>query len=69
MWNYDKPETSGMYYANYGDVVTEDALSIIKLTFRNGWLCDEDLNCIKNYNDSIKFMPIDFDWFNEVGNK
>jgi hypothetical protein len=69
MWTYDKPDWPGMYYINRGDVVTEDTLENIRVFKKDGVLCDGDGMLISDYRSDIKFMRIDFDWFNKVGNR
>ena len=79
MWTYEKPRCPGMYYINRGDVVTEDTLENIRVfkkdgvlcgdVLRDGVLCDGDGMLISDYRSDIKFMRIDFDWFNKVGNR
>ena len=73
MWSYDKPEKTGKYFVNKGDVVTELSLEIIKVTF------DCDYNLIDNedfdislYYKHFKFTEYDsslsIDDLNKMGN-
>jgi len=71
MWSYDKPTKAGTYYVNLGDVVTETSLSVVKLRSVTGVgeLRDENLDRVSQYHHSCKFMPVDYEYLNTIGNK
>jgi len=71
-WSYEKPTTEGWYYVSNGDVTTPSNISFIYFVF-------DELNDIlydrltgdgaHMFNKDCKFRPVDFDWFNRLGNK
>lgn len=70
MWDYKKPTKPGLYYVNNGDVVTKESLEVVEFSFRKDedYLSDGDQCDIGNYHDCYKFMPIDYERLNRIGN-
>ena len=70
LWSYDKPTVPGWYWVNGGDVVTPFSLKLLKAAFNlEKELVDEDLFPIYRYNTSYKFLEIDINELNTIGNK
>ena len=72
-WSYEKPTKEGWYYANLGDVVTQDTCRVMHFTsvFDGGdmVLIDTNGDEVRRYNDSWKFLPVDFEELNKIGNE
>lgn len=69
MFTYTKPTTPGWYHVNRGDVVTgaNYEAQYFQLN-RHGILVDLQDQSVADYNDSWKFMPIDLEALNKIGN-
>lgn len=70
MWGYKKPTEPGLYYVNRGDVVTDESCGI--LPFWNGpdgKLIDPAGRLVARYNDTFKFMLVDYEALNKIGNE
>ena len=68
MWTYKKPTEPGLYYVNLGDVVTEESLSVIHFVIIDGALVDDCGFPVRQYNTHYKFMFIDHEALNKIGN-
>jgi len=71
MWSYKKPKTPGLYYVNRGDVVTKESLEVIKVDRHkksDDYLSDAIGVPLSEYNDCYKFMMIDYEKLNAIGN-
>ena len=70
MWSYKKPEQSGMYYINRGDVVTQDTL---KMDYfgpgDSGVLEDSSGTPVMLYHTDYKFLRVNLDYLNSLGNE
>lgn len=76
LWSYDKPTMSGAYYVNAGDAVTPANCKEIKLSFKHGKniqqpqvLHDDEGDPVTDYGDYCKFLPIDYEALNKIGNE
>ena len=68
MWSYKKPTKPGLYYVNSGDVVTKETLHIVPMKIIGKDLCDSMLHLIDTYKSFYKFMPVDYEALNKIGN-
>lgn len=70
LWSYEKPTEPGMYFINRGDVVTADSLKLADMYEINGELFDRtDGELVSRFADYIKFLKVDIDALNQLGNE
>lgn len=69
-WTYNKPTEPGLYWVNSGDVVTVYSLEIQHFSDRGAsYLGDSGGIPAISYGDYIKFLKVDIDALNELGNE
>ena len=77
LWSYKKPTEPGLYFVNSGDAVTEYSLEVRDLVEGNDdgdlvVMCDRgEIGSvpISDWNDSYKFLPIDYEYLNALGDE
>ena len=69
LWSYEKPTEPGLYLVNRGDVVTSDTLETQHFKMVDRRLRDKDGIPASSYGSHWKFLPIDYDYLNKIGNK
>lgn len=69
-WSYMKPTNPGWYFVNRGDVVTDDSIEcqLIKVRNDDSQLSDSEGVLISNYCHTFKFLKVDAERLNTIGN-
>ena len=75
-WSFIKPKEPGMYFINYGDVVTVSSLEVQVLrlvsdktsTGAPNVLVDQEGVPVADYNNCYKFMRVDVEHLNKIRN-
>ena len=70
-WSFKKPTKQGVYLCSAGDVVSEYSLFLTKFIENDsGDLVDiSDMTRVKDWGKHVKFMKIDIQELNQLGNE
>lgn len=68
-WSFSKPTQEGLYLRNYGDVVTSKSIRAMKLCLHAGDLVMPDYGLVSESGDGYKWIKLDLDELNKLGNE